>query len=92
MPMSDYTRRQLQIACGSVTAGDDIAAIIDADGGTMAVDSRRRVEVAIGDWDRGDQICDAIDADGALSAYEVDGVRRMVGGPAAVEINTEQGS
>lgn len=96
MAISDLTRRRLQIACGSVAAGDNIVSIIDADGGTMSVYSRGRMAVAcgsgIGSGSCSDQICDAIDADGALSSYEVDNLRKITDGTSAVEINTEQGS
>jgi hypothetical protein len=91
MPISDYTRRQMQIACGSVAAGDNVVVVIDADGGTMNVDSRTRLRVAMGSQDRATQVADAIDADGAFSAYERQSLQQVIGQPAAAEIATEQG-
>lgn len=91
MAISDYTRLKLATAVGSHAAADAILDVIDADGGTLDADSTRRLQLVLGVTE-GNALVTDIDADSTMADPLPGKLTQIIGGTAASEIDTEQGS
>jgi hypothetical protein len=93
MPLSNHARRVLSVALKSNKAGDNVADIIDADGGTLSKYAKDRLISCCANRAVGVGIADAIDNDTVLTGREVNVLATMLGSrTVAAEISAELGS
>lgn len=93
MPLSAHARRVMRSGLGNAEAADDIADVIDADGGTISAHSLHHLVHGMGNRQAATLFETAVNADSAIDGYTQRHLSNMLGDAGvAVEIAAELGA